>query len=61
VLLRTINYKMDDPKRMTENVPKTHGYGNITRIFYINPNEIPQKYTWDDIMNLVLQSYNTTQ
>lgn len=61
VLLRTIDENMDDPKNLTEKVPKHFGWGNITRILYIDPNEISIRYTWDDIMDLVFQSYNTTQ
>ena len=61
VLLRTLDDKLSDPKNLTEKVPKNFGWGNYTRILYIDPNEITNKYTWDDILDLVLQSYNTTQ
>lgn len=61
VLLRTIDDKMDDPKELTKQIPKSFGYGNITRKLYIEPKEISKKYTWEDVINLVYQSYNTTQ
>lgn len=60
VYLRTINDKIHDPKKVTEKVPKHFGYGNISRILYIHPDDFSSKYSWDDIMELVLQSYNTT-
>jgi predicted transport protein len=61
VLLRSIEDKIDDPKKLTEKIPKHFGYGNITRVLYIDPKEISKKYTWDDVIDLVFQSYNTTQ
>lgn len=61
VLLRTVNDKIDDPKNLTERIPKHFGYGNITRTMFIYPFEIYKKYSWDDIMELVFQSYNATQ
>jgi predicted transport protein len=61
IYLRTIQDKINDPKSLTEKVPKQFGYGNITRLLFIYPNEIGKKYSWDDLMDLVMQSYNTTQ
>jgi predicted transport protein len=61
IYLRTIQDKMRDPKNLTNKVPKSSGYGNITRLLFIEPKEIGKKYSWDDIMDLIIQSYNTTQ
>ena len=47
--------------KMTEKVPKHFGYGNITRVLYIDLNELGKKYTWENIIDLVIQSYNATQ
>jgi len=62
LLLRTTNDNMLDEKHLTENVPKTHGWGNITRQVHFSPkDEEADKYTIDDIMNLIHQSYESTQ
>lgn len=62
ILFRTIDDKIKDPKNITEKIPKSHGYGNITRILYVYPKDIKsKKYYYDDIIDLMLQSYNTTQ
>lgn len=61
VLLRTKSDQINDPKNITEIVPKTHNWGNLTRIVYITPKEINNKYTWEDIFNLIIQSYKVTQ
>ena len=61
-LLRTENDKINDPKKITEKIPKTHGYGNITRILYISPQKInANKYTVEDVIDIIEQSYNATQ
>jgi hypothetical protein len=53
---------MVDDKNLTQKIPKTHGYGNITRQVYVYPSDINNgKYTMDDIMALIMQSYDTTQ
>lgn len=60
--LRTEGDTIKDPKKLTERVPKTHGYGNITRVVFINPEELKtNKYSLDDIIALLEQSYNCTQ
>jgi predicted transport protein len=62
LLLRTINDNLIDKKNLTKQIPKTHGYGNITRQLNISPkDEQIGKYTWEDIMDLINQSYDTTQ
>ena len=60
-LIRTENDKLDDPKNITEKVPKTHGYGNITRVMYVYPDKINKEYTTEDIIDLIVQSYSFTQ
>jgi len=61
-LLRTENDRISDPKKITEKIPKTHGYGNITRKLYIAPTQIRAgKYTIEDVVEIIEQSYNTTQ
>lgn len=61
-LLRTENDKINDPKKITEKIPKTHGYGNITRTIFISPPKIDaKKYTLEDVIAIIEQSYNATQ
>lgn len=60
--LRTDKDKIKDPKKLTTKIPKTHGYGNITRSLFIYPSKInDQKYTVDDVIDIIRQSYNATQ
>jgi|GEM_PF-302865 len=61
IYLRTIQDKIHDPKQLTENVPQEFGYGNITRVMYLDPNDFEKKFSLDDIMQLIMQSYKTTQ
>jgi predicted transport protein len=62
LLLRTINDSLIDKINLTRQIPKTHGYGNITRQLNISPkDEQVGKFTMDDIMDLINQSYDTTQ
>lgn len=62
ILIRTINDKIDDPKNITEKIPKHYGYGNISRQFYIDPIDMKKKkYNLDYVMDLIAQSYNATQ
>ncbi len=61
-LLRTEKDKMRDPKRLTSKIPKRFNYGNITRSLFISPKKIKnKKYTIDDVMDVIVQSYNATQ
>ena len=59
--IRTENDHLKDPKNITESIPKTHGYGNITRKIYVSPDKIDKKYSIEDIIDLIVQSYSTTQ
>ena len=61
-LIRTDSDRIKDPKGITEKIPKTHGYGYITRMVFVNPEEIKaNKYNLDDVIGLIEQSYNCTQ
>jgi len=62
ILLRTENDKLADPKHITHGIPKTHGYGNITREMFVSPKKIASaEYGVEDVVALIEQSYNTTQ
>jgi len=62
LLLRTTNDNLVDKKNLTKPIPKTHGYGNITRQVHISAtDEKDGKFTIDDIMELINQSYDSTQ
>ena len=61
-LLRTENDKMSDPNKLTKNIPKSFGYGKITREVFASPQEIKSnKYQVEDVLNLIEQSYRATQ
>ena len=62
IYLRTLNDNISDPKNLTTQIPKTHGYGNITRQLYVSPEDIKtKKYEVPDIIDLIHQAYETTQ
>ncbi|MDD3773559.1 MAG: DUF5655 domain-containing protein [Weeksellaceae bacterium] len=62
LLLRTTNDDIIDNNNLTKPIPKTHGYGNITRQLHISPKEEQSgKYSLDDIMEIINQSYESTQ
>lgn len=62
LLLRTTNDNLVDKKNLTKPIPKTHGYGNITRQVHVSAtDEKDGKFTIDDIMELINQSYDSTQ
>ena len=62
LLLRTINDKIKDPKKISEKIPEHFGYGNVTRRLSISPKDIDEgKYSLDDVLSLIQQSYDTTQ
>ncbi len=62
LLIRTNNDQIDDSLQLTKKIPKTHGYGNITRQLHISPNdEKKAKFTINDIIALIMQSYEATQ
>ena len=54
--LRTTDQQMIDPLKLTS---KTDKWGNLNRIVFIDPNNIPSKYTLKDIISLVKQSINS--
>lgn len=56
LLLRTENGELEDPKHLTKLVPISHGWGNLTHTVFIYPGQ-----NLDDIMDLVIQSFKTTQ
>lgn len=60
-LIRTENDALDDPKKLTEKIPKTHGYGKITRTLFVYPNKINKDYSIDDMLDIIIQAYSTTQ
>jgi len=62
LLLRTSDDNLIDEKNLTKKIPKTHGYGNITRQLHLNPkDEQSEKLSIEDIMNIINQSYDSTQ
>ncbi len=62
LLLRTTDDNLIDEKKLTKKIPKTHGYGNITRQLHLSPkDEHSDKFSIEDIMNLISQSYDSTQ
>ena len=60
-LLRTENDELNDPKSLTEKIPKTHGYGKITRTLFVYPSKIGKEYSIEDVLDIIMQSYDTTQ
>lgn len=60
-MIRTENDNLNDPKNITTRIPKTHGYGNITRQMFVYPENIDKEYTIEDIIDLITQSYTFTQ
>ena len=61
-LLRTGHEKINDPKKLTTKIPKTFGYGNITRQVFVSPKDMgSNKYDMDDVLDLLEQSYRSTQ
>jgi len=56
LLLKTENGEIKDPKHLTVIVPKSHGWGKLTHIVYLYPRQ-----NIDDIMVLVIQSFESTQ
>ena len=60
-LLRTENDVLKDPKNLTEKIPKTHGYGNITRRLFVYPSKMEKEYSIEDILDIIIQAYDTTQ
>ncbi|HQN92683.1 MAG TPA: DUF5655 domain-containing protein [Prolixibacteraceae bacterium] len=62
ILMRTTNDKLADPLNLTTKIPKTHGYGNITRQLHVKPDdEAKGRWQMSDILELITQSYDATQ
>jgi predicted transport protein len=62
LLLRTSDDNLVDEKKLTKKIPKTHGYGNITRQLHLFPkDEKSEKFSIEYIMSLINQSYASTQ
>jgi len=60
--LRTTNDTLIDSKNLTKPISKTHGYGNITRQMHISPkDETEGKFIIEDILDIINQSYDSTQ
>jgi len=57
--LRTTDDKINDPKTLTHHIPKTHGWGNITRMMYVYPDDLQNKFSLDDVLFLINQAYQT--
>jgi len=61
ILLRSENGKLNDPQSLTEEIPKTHGYGNITHQIHVSPQKDNEEELINDIMDIIFQSYTATQ
>lgn len=61
VLLRTKKNELADPLHLTKEVPKNFGWGNFTRILYLEPEDVNSKYKMKDIIELIIQAFKTTQ
>lgn len=61
ILFRTKNNEVKDPKNLTEKIPKSFGWGNMNRRVYLDPKNINKKYILNDILALIIQSYNMTK
>lgn len=60
-IIRTKDNQINDPKQLTENIPKHYNWGNMNKILYVDPKDLEKKYTLPDIMDLIIQAYKTTQ
>ena len=62
LLLRTTNDNLIDKKNLTNKIPKTHGYGNISRQLHLLPkDEQLGKFSIEDVIKIISQSYDSTQ
>ncbi len=61
LLLRTTGDNLIDKKNLTKKIPKTHGYGKITRTLFVYPSKIGKEYSIEDILDIIIQAYDTTQ
>jgi predicted transport protein len=57
--LRIIDNTIDDPKGLTSDIPESYGWGKISKTFKIELKELDNKYTFDEILHLIRQAYNS--
>jgi len=60
LLLRTKKNEINDLKRLTRQVPKSHLWGKMTHTLFLKPNELNIKYTIVDVIDLINQSLKAT-
>ena len=61
MLLRSEDRKINDPRNLTEEIPKTHGYGKITHQMHIDPIKGNEENYMDGVMEIIFQAYTATQ
>ncbi|MCB0520353.1 MAG: phospholipase D family protein [Lewinellaceae bacterium] len=61
VILRTKDEEIYDPKRITGKVPENYRWGYMNRITFLDTKSIGNHYTLQDIIDLIVQSYNATK
>jgi predicted transport protein len=61
VYLRTNNDQINDPLSLTTKIPETNLWGNTTRKFFIDIKLLGSKYSIDNILDLIEQSYNSNK
>lgn len=61
IMLRSENGKINDPQKLTERVPKKHGYGNITHQMHVSPKKDNEEGLIDSVIDIIFQSYTATQ
>ncbi len=59
--IRTLKDNLIDEKKLTKKIPKSHGYGNISRRLQLFPKDLGLKFLIEDVIKLINQSYETTQ
>lgn len=61
LLLRSQDGQLSDPKKLTEPIPKTHGWGHITHKIRISPKENDYEEYVASVIDIIFQSYSATQ
>ncbi len=61
LLLRSQDGHLSDPKKITEPIPKTFGYGHITHQMHLSFKESENEEYINLILDLIFQSYSATQ
>ncbi|OHB83222.1 MAG: hypothetical protein A2Z38_03895 [Planctomycetes bacterium RBG_19FT_COMBO_48_8] len=61
ILLRSQNGQIEDPTKLTEELPENWRYGKITHQMSVSPREGNDKEYLDNIMDIIYQSYAATQ